>query len=87
MAQLYRLRSMARLFGESQELEKQTIYFASAEKLNDPMEGFRDIFWQGDRIAVLYARGAISRRDFPHVLRTETRQLRLPYARRAVRDG
>lgn len=51
MAQLYRLRSMDRLIGNSQELEKQTIYFASAEELNDPMEGFRDIFWQGDRIA------------------------------------
>ena len=50
MAQLYRLRSMARLFGDSQELQKQTLYFASAEEFNDPMEGFRDIFWQGDRI-------------------------------------
>ena len=51
MAQLYRFRSMSSLSGDSQELEKQTIYFASAEELNDPMEGFRDIFWQGDRIA------------------------------------
>ena len=42
---------MDRLIGNSQELEKQIIYFASAEELNDPMEGFRDIFWQGDRIA------------------------------------
>ena len=51
MTELYRLRSMDRLFGDSQELDKQTIYFASAEELNDPIEGFRDIFWQGDRIA------------------------------------
>ena len=32
------------------ELERQTIYFASSEQLNDPMEGFRDIVWRGDRI-------------------------------------
>ena len=31
-----------------QELEKQTIYFASPEELNDPMEGLRDIVWDGD---------------------------------------
>ena len=50
MAELYRLRSIDRLLGDSQELEKQAIYFASPEKLNDPMEGFRDIVWQGDQI-------------------------------------
>ena len=50
MTELYRLRSMAKLFGDCQELEKQSIYFASPGKLNDPMEGFRDIVWQGDRI-------------------------------------
>ena len=50
MAELYRLRSIDRLLGDSQELEKQAIYFANPEELNDPMEGFRDIFWQGDRI-------------------------------------
>ncbi len=31
-------------------MEKQSIYFARPEELNDPMEGFRDIVWQGDRI-------------------------------------
>ena len=46
----YRFRSIERLLGESQELEKQSIYFASPGQLNDPMEGFRDIFWQGDKI-------------------------------------
>ena len=51
MTELYRLRSTDRLLGDSQELEKQAIYFANPEELNDPMEGFRDIFWQGDRIA------------------------------------
>ena len=38
------------LLGEYQELEKQTIYFASPEELNDPMEGIRDIVWSGDKI-------------------------------------
>jgi len=33
-----------------QELEKQEIYFATPEELNDPMEGFRDMFWKGDEI-------------------------------------
>ena len=38
------------MLGEFQELEKQSIYFAGPEELNDPMEGFRDVFWQGDEI-------------------------------------
>ena len=37
--------------GNSPELESQTIYFASPEQLNDPMEGLRDVFWHGDKIA------------------------------------
>ncbi len=48
---VYRFRSMEYLFGdEYQELEKQTIYFASPDELNDPIEGFRDIVWRGDKI-------------------------------------
>ena len=50
MAEFYRFRNMERLLGKDQELEKQTIYFASPEQLNDPMEGFRDIVWSGDKI-------------------------------------
>ena len=51
MTEFYRFRSMKYLLGEEyQELEKQTIYFASPEKLNDPMEGLRDIVWIGDEI-------------------------------------
>lgn len=34
-----------------QELENQQIYFCSPEGLNDPLEGFKHIFWQGDHIA------------------------------------
>ena len=51
MAEFFRFRSVDALLGKYQELEKQTIYFASPEELNDPMEGFRDIVWNGDKIA------------------------------------
>ena len=50
MTELYRFRATAKLLEDFQELEKQTIYFANSQELNDPMEGFRDIFWKGDRI-------------------------------------
>ncbi|MDH3355378.1 MAG: DUF2971 domain-containing protein, partial [Chromatiales bacterium] len=47
----YRFRSATNLLDGYNELEKQTIYFAPPEQLNDPMEGYRDIFWRGDLIA------------------------------------
>ncbi len=47
---LYRFRSAEALLGKFAELEKQEIYFASREELNDPLEGFKNIFWQGDSI-------------------------------------
>ena len=50
MAEFYRFRSIDSLLGKHQELEGQTIYFASPEELNDPMEGLRDIVWDGDEI-------------------------------------
>ena len=50
MTELYRFRSINSLLGEFNELENQSIYFASPEELNDPLEGFRNIFWQGDQI-------------------------------------
>ena len=46
----YRFRSLRHILSEYQELEKQEIYFAILAELNDPMEGFTDIFWQGDEI-------------------------------------
>jgi hypothetical protein len=47
----YRFRSVKYLLEEKyQELERQTIYFADLKTLNDPMEGYRDIFWKGDLI-------------------------------------
>ena len=48
---VYRFRSMKYLLNdEYQELKNRTIYFASPEQLNDPMEGLRDIVWRGDKI-------------------------------------
>ena len=50
MAEFFRFRSADALLEKYQELENQTIYFASPEELNDPMEGFRDIVWTGDKV-------------------------------------
>ena len=47
---IYRFRSIDALLDKYQELESRTIYFANPDQLNDPMEGFRDIFWRGDQI-------------------------------------
>src|ERR1700761_6069379 len=48
--EIYRFRRLENLLGSHQELTKQEIYFAAPEQLNDPMEGYRDIFWRGDQI-------------------------------------
>jgi hypothetical protein len=45
---LYRFRPT--VLGQYQELENQEIYFSTLESLNDPMEGFIDLFWSGDEI-------------------------------------
>lgn len=45
----YRFRTLKHIF-EYKELENQEIYFASPEELNDPMEGFKNIIFQGDNI-------------------------------------
>lgn len=47
---LYRFRKIENLLGRYKELESQTIFFAAPKILNDPMEGFRDLFWSGDDI-------------------------------------
>jgi hypothetical protein len=46
----YRFRRINSLIGEFEELEHQSIYFAEPDSLNDPMEGFRDMYWEGDLI-------------------------------------
>ena len=48
---IYRFRSTSALLEGFQELEKQEIYFASPQALNDPMEGYKDLFWTGDAVA------------------------------------
>ena len=45
----YRFRATERLLGKA-ELERQEIFFCAPDKLNDPIEGFKDIVWQGDTI-------------------------------------
>jgi hypothetical protein len=47
---MYRFRSTDSLLDKYNELANQEIYFAPPNELNDPMEGFRDIFWTGDSI-------------------------------------
>lgn len=48
MGKYYRFRSCGALLGEWKELETQTIFFAEPRSLNDPMEGYRDVIWNGD---------------------------------------
>jgi hypothetical protein len=50
LTHLYRFRSLDDLLGEHAELRNQEIYFAAPHQLNDPMEGFCDVFWRGDKI-------------------------------------
>lgn len=50
MERVYRFRSIERLLGPSQELERQEIYFAHPSELNDPAEGLLPFFWRGDKI-------------------------------------
>lgn len=47
---VFRYRSIDALLGEREELERQTVYFAPPQYLNDPMEGLRQVYWRGDRI-------------------------------------
>ncbi|WP_460272835.1 DUF2971 domain-containing protein [Celeribacter sp. ULVN23_4] len=47
---IFRYRSINSLLGERAELKNQSIYFAPAESLNDPMEGLRRVVWRGDRV-------------------------------------
>jgi hypothetical protein len=48
--EFYRFRRISSLIGEFKKLENQSIYFAEPDSLNDPMEGFRDMYWSGDYI-------------------------------------
>lgn len=50
IAHLYRFRPIEAVLDKHEELAKQEIYFSTFEELNDPMEGYKDVFWSGDRI-------------------------------------
>ena len=45
-----RFRSTKYLLDEYKELENQEIYFASPSELNDPLEGFKDLFWRANAV-------------------------------------
>lgn len=52
---LYRFRRFSDLKGDQEkgresELSEHYIFFASPEKLNDPLEGHREMIWRGDAI-------------------------------------
>ena len=50
ITRLYRYRSVKAVLEQFEELERQEIYFSTVDELNDPMEGFKDLFWSGDEI-------------------------------------
>lgn len=47
---MYRMRSISALLDTHRELENQEIFFCDPKDLNDPMEGFVNFAWAGDRI-------------------------------------
>jgi hypothetical protein len=47
---LYRFRPAEAVLDKYEELAKQEIYFSTPEEWNDSMEGYKDVFWSGDRI-------------------------------------
>jgi hypothetical protein len=46
----YRYRPIKAVLDGFRELENQEIYFSTTDEINDPMEGFKDLFWLGDEI-------------------------------------
>jgi len=61
--EFYRFRSLNKLFNTYDdnnnaekkitrlgELEEQCIFFPTVQQLNDPMEGYRNLIWKGDKI-------------------------------------
>ena len=49
---MYRFRSAKQILWEHEELDKQTIYFATPEELNDPTESVKETIWQHNRADV-----------------------------------
>jgi hypothetical protein len=46
----YRYRPIKAVLDEFHELDNQEIYFSTTNELNDPIEGYKDLFWLGDKI-------------------------------------
>jgi hypothetical protein len=44
ISHLYRYRPAHAVLGKYEELAKQEIYFSPPEELNDPMEGYKDVY-------------------------------------------
>lgn len=50
MTVIYRFRSMDNLLHEHNELENQELALSSPRYFNDPLEGYQDVFWEGDEV-------------------------------------
>lgn len=50
MTIVYRFRPMEYLIGDYRELEKQELALSSPRYFNDPLEGYQDVFWEGDEV-------------------------------------
>ncbi|SDD87759.1 hypothetical protein [Natrinema hispanicum] len=50
MTIIYRFRPMKYLIGDYRELEKQELALSSPRYFNDPLEGYQDVFWEGDEV-------------------------------------
>ena len=48
---LYRFRPARSILEQYHELENQIIHFSPKEDLKDPLEGYINMYWQGDIIA------------------------------------
>ncbi|WP_396614041.1 hypothetical protein ACH9L7_20175 (plasmid) [Haloferax sp. S1W] len=50
MTIVYRFRPMRNLIGKYRELEQQELALSSPRYFNDPLEGYQDVFWEGDEV-------------------------------------
>ena len=47
---IYRFRPMRNLINKYDELEDQELVLSSPRYMNDPLEGYQDVFWEGDEV-------------------------------------
>jgi len=50
MTIVYRFRPMDSLLDDYHELEEQELALSSPRHFNDPLEGYQDVFWEGDQV-------------------------------------